>query len=277
MPSPQSGPRHAAARNPSRRRAVLLPGILLAAAGTAFVGLAIMPASAADIAPRVSAIAPRVSAIAPRVSAAEALAPVTTAAPAPANVELMSALQRGVDIANAPPPLPPSAPPPPPPPMAAPPPPPPVAPPRPPARASRDRQPPVPEKLLGGADFVRPGTGRLTSPYGRRWGRLHAGIDLAAGMGAPIRAVTKATVLSAGNEGGYGRVIRLLHADGTVSVYAHMSTLDVSKGDKVTAGEQIGREGSTGNSSGPHLHFEIRINDAPVNPAPWLAQRGIKI
>ncbi|MGI8537893.1 MAG: M23 family metallopeptidase [Mycobacteriales bacterium] len=266
MPSPQSGPRHAAPRDPSRRRAVLLPGILLAAAGTAFVGLAIMPASAADIAPRVSAIAPRVSAIAPRVSAAEALAPVTTAAPAPANVELMSALQRGVDIANAPPPPP-----------LPPPPPPPVAPPRPPARASRDRQPPVPKKVLGRADFVRPGTGRLTSPYGRRWGRLHAGIDLAAGMGAPIRAVTKATVLSAGNEGGYGRVIRLLHADGTVSVYAHMSTLDVSKGDKVTAGEQIGREGSTGNSSGPHLHFEIRINDAPVNPAPWLAQRGIKI
>jgi len=133
------------------------------------------------------------------------------------------------------------------------------------------------EKVLNGADFVRPGTGRLTSPYGPRRGRLHGGIDLAAGMGAPIRAVTKGTVLSAGTEGGYGRTIRLRHADGVESVYAHLSTLGVSKGDKVAAGEQIGREGNTGQSTGPHLHFEIRINNAPVNPVPWLAKRGVKI
>ena len=131
--------------------------------------------------------------------------------------------------------------------------------------------------VVNGARFARPAIGRLTSPYGRRWGRLHGGIDLAAGMGAPIRAVTDATVVSAKTESGYGRTIRLLHSDGTVSVYAHMSVLSVNPGEKVDAGQQIGKEGSTGQSTGPHLHFEIRINDVPINPAPWLRARGITI
>lgn len=250
LPSLQSRPRHAAPRDLTRRRAALLPGVLLAAAGTAFAGLAVLPAAAADLAPR--------------VSAADALAPVELAAPASANIELMDALSKGLAVANTPPPPPPSP-----------------VPTRAPARASRDRQPaeePAEEPAdVSGATFVRPGAGRLTSGYGRRWGRLHAGVDLAAGMGSPVRAVTGATVLSAGTESGYGRCIRLLHADGTVSVYAHMSALLVSKGEQVAPGEQIGREGSTGQSTGPHLHFEIRINGAPINPATWLAKRGISV
>ena len=120
-----------------------------------------------------------------------------------------------------------------------------------------------------------PGTGRLTSGYGARWGRLHAGIDLAAGIGAPISAVAAGTVTSAGDEGGYGRAVRLLHADGTETLYAHMSELHVQVGQRVTAGTYVGREGSSGHSTGPHLHFEVRIGGVPVDPAPWLRARGV--
>jgi murein DD-endopeptidase MepM/ murein hydrolase activator NlpD len=123
--------------------------------------------------------------------------------------------------------------------------------------------------------FVRPGTGRLTSGYGSRWGRLHAGIDLAAGVGAPISAVAAGTVASAGPEGGYGNAVRVQHEQGTVTVYAHLSEVLVSAGQRVTAGTYLGREGSTGNSTGPHLHFEVRIGGVPVDPAPWLRERGV--
>ncbi len=258
LPSQQTRPRHAAPRDPSRSRAVMLPGVLLAAAGTAFAGLAILPASPAEIVPR--------------ISATEVLAPVVLAAPATANLELVTALQKGAEAASIPPPpaVAPAAPAPPAPAMTGP------APAAPPAeRASRDRRSATESVTVNGAKFARPAAGRLTSPYGRRWGRLHAGIDLAAGTGSPIRAVTDGTVLSSGNEGGYGLAIRLLHPDGTVSFYGHMSSLAVSKGARVVAGQQIGKEGNTGNSTGPHLHFEVRVNDVPINPAPWLKARGI--
>ena len=186
--------------------------------------------------------------------------------PAPsANVALMDALQKGSDIVNAPAPVAPPAPAPAPAPTLE-------APvdPRLPAKASRDRPP-------EGGDFVRPGVGRMTSGYGRRWGRLHAGVDLAAGTGSPIRAVAAGTVIASGNEGGYGNCIRIQHADGSVSLYGHMSSLIARKGAKVSAGDQIGREGNTGQSTGPHLHFEIRINDVPINPVPWLAKHGINV
>ena len=259
MPSKQSRARHAAPRDPSRTRAIL-PGLLLAAAGTAFAGLAAMPtAAAAPVA---------------RVTVAQALAPVELPsmqiAPAPtANRALLDALQKGSDIADAPVPVAAPAP---------------VAVPIPaaetpvdprlPAKASRDRSAAA---APGGGDFVRPGNGRLTSGYGRRWGRLHAGIDLAAGTGSPIRAVASGTVIASGSEGGYGNCIRIQHADGSVSLYGHMSSLGARRGAKVAAGEQIGREGNTGQSTGPHLHFEIRINDIPINPVPWLAKHGINV
>ncbi len=233
--------RHAAP--PSRPRAALLPGVLLAAAGIAFGGLAAFPASAADIAPR--------------VTAASALQPVELPAPdpvAPANVALGKALARGLAEANKPKP----------------------------ARASRDRDAAqdAEDAEDGQVDdrlYVRPGMGRLTSSYGRRWGRLHAGIDLASGIGSPIRAVTNATVQSAGWEGGYGRCVRLVHSDGTVTVYGHLSAITVNEGERVSAGERIGREGNTGHSTGPHLHFEVRINGTPVNPVTWLRKRGVAL
>ena len=235
----QSRARHAAPKDLSRPRKVLLPGVLLAAAGTAFAGLAVLPASAADIAPR--------------VTAASALQPVALSAPQQANLTLGSALEQGLKVANAPKPKP-----------------------TPLQKASRDREDEdAPEAKQ--ALYVRPGLGRLTSSYGRRWGRLHAGIDLASGVGSPIRAVTHATVLSAGWEGGYGRCVRLVHGDGTVTVYGHLSAITVNKGERVAAGERIGREGNTGQSTGPHLHFEVRINGTPVNPVSWLRKRGVAL
>ncbi len=268
MPSARSQPRHAAPRAPVRRSAALLPGVLLTAAGAAFAGLAAMPTTVVDLPLQ--------------VSAAEALAPVSLPAPpaAPANVELMAALAQGLAVANPPPPPPPllPAPPPlpatPPLPVAAPPPVP--QPPRPPARVTRGRQPAEPETATNGA-YARPGTGRLTSGYGRRWGRLHAGIDLAAGSGALIRAAAAGTVSSAGSEGGYGQAIRIVHSDGTETLYAHNSSLLVGRGEKVKAGQQIAREGSSGNVTGPHLHFEVRINGVPVDPAAWLRKRGVSV
>lgn len=161
---------------------------------------------------------------------------------------------------------------------------------QPPARASRSRQappatvppaaiaPPAPPSAEPPAPaYVRPGDGRRTSPFGPRWGRLHAGVDLAAGTGSPVRAVTAGVVQSAGLESGYGKCVRLLHADGTQSVYAHMSALLVEAGQEVRAGDLIGREGNTGNSTGPHLHFEVRSDGAPVDPAAWLEARGVSV
>lgn len=229
--------RHAAP--PSRPRSPLLPAVLLAAAGIAFGGLAAFPAAAADIAPR--------------VTAASALQPVELPAPdpvAPANVALGKALALGLAEANKPKPALP--------------------------RASRERDAAAGEQA-GQRLFMRPGLGRLTSSYGRRWGRLHAGIDLASGVGSPVMAVTNATVLSAGWEGGYGRCIRLIGSDGTVFVYGHLSAITVSEGERVSAGERIGREGNTGHSTGPHLHFEVRINGTPVNPVSWLRKRGVAL
>ena len=247
MPALQSGPRHAA---PRARRSVLLPGVLLVTAGTAFAGLAVLPASAA----------PELS----RVTAAAAMAPVELAAPVPANVELYSALSRGLVVANKPKPKLPAVPP------------------RPaPARASRDRSPADPAAAtvegLASRGFARPGMGRLTSGYGRRWGRLHAGIDLASGIGSPVRAAADGQVESAGWEGGYGRAVRITHSDGTVTVYGHMSALLVDSGERVEAGQLIGREGNTGHSTGPHLHFEVRVNGTPINPLPWLRKHGISL
>ena len=148
-----------------------------------------------------------------------------------------------------------------------------AAPSRAPARASRDRRV-APVKHL--PEYVRPGVGHLTSGFKWRWGRMHTGIDLAGPYGSPIRAVAAGEVIEAGRESGYGLIVKIRHADGTVTYYAHMSKILVYSGH-VTAGQQIGKEGNTGHSTGPHLHFEVRVNDVPINPVPWLAKRGIYV
>ncbi|MEV0464439.1 M23 family metallopeptidase [Nocardia tengchongensis] len=129
--------------------------------------------------------------------------------------------------------------------------------------------------LPGVGGFALPAKGLFTSGFGARWGTFHAGIDIAAPLGSPIYAVAAGTVIDAGPAQGFGLWVRIRHDDGAISVYGHMYDFSVSVGERVPAGLQIARIGNRGDSTGPHLHFEIIINGQHVDPQPWLAQRGI--
>jgi murein DD-endopeptidase MepM/ murein hydrolase activator NlpD len=117
----------------------------------------------------------------------------------------------------------------------------------------------------------------FTSPFGVRWGKLHAGIDLATAEGTPYKAVHSGTVTQAGYMGGYGYAITIKNTDGTEAIYAHSRRLLVKVGDEVKAGQVIGEVGSTGASYGTHLHLEIHVNGQPVDPIPFLRDRGVDI
>jgi murein DD-endopeptidase MepM/ murein hydrolase activator NlpD len=116
--------------------------------------------------------------------------------------------------------------------------------------------------------FSWPATGLLSSRYGRRWGRMHRGIDIAGPVGTPIQAAADGVVIVAGwSSGGFGNLVEIRHSDGTVTRYAHNSRMSVSVGQTVRQGQQIAEMGSTGNSTGSHLHFEIRPGGGgAVNP-----------
>lgn len=112
----------------------------------------------------------------------------------------------------------------------------------------------------------------VSSSFGFRWGRLHAGQDYAVSNGTPLVSMSTGTVIFAGVQGGYGNLVKIRYWDGTVSFYGHMSSISVNSGESVEPGETVGRSGNTGHSTGPHLHLEIHSGgDKPVNPAPWLA------
>jgi murein DD-endopeptidase MepM/ murein hydrolase activator NlpD len=111
---------------------------------------------------------------------------------------------------------------------------------------------------------------RLSSAFGRRHGRPHEGIDLAIGKGTTIRASESGKVVHSGWLGDYGKVVIIKHAGYYRTVYAHASRIYVSRGDFVDRGERIALVGSTGRSTGPHLHFEIRKGEKPMNPASYL-------
>ena len=110
----------------------------------------------------------------------------------------------------------------------------------------------------------------ISSEYGPRWRSTHTGVDFAASTGTAIYAWKDGVVTTAGWSGGYGNFIEVRHNDGTVSRYGHCSKIAVSKGQTVSAGQTIGYVGSTGNSTGPHLHFEIKVNGSFVNPLNYL-------
>ncbi|MCR5701352.1 MAG: peptidoglycan DD-metalloendopeptidase family protein [Lachnospiraceae bacterium] len=112
----------------------------------------------------------------------------------------------------------------------------------------------------------------VTSNFGYRWGRLHAGTDVKADVGTTVRASRAGKVTSAGWIGGYGNCVIIDHGDGVQTRYGHLSQVLVSVGQYVEQGEQIALSGNTGRSTGPHLHFEIRINGEPVDPLPYLYQ-----
>lgn len=123
---------------------------------------------------------------------------------------------------------------------------------------------------VGGSGVAWPTTGSVTSGFGFRWGSLHAGIDIANGTGTPIRAAKAGTVILAGWNGGYGNCIVIDHGGGFSTLYAHMTRLRVSEGASVGQGDLIGDMGSTGNSTGSHLHFETRVNGRAQDPARYL-------
>lgn len=124
--------------------------------------------------------------------------------------------------------------------------------------------------------WVRPSGGPLTSSFGPRWGRMHKGIDLGAGWGAPIYAATDGVITYAGPEGGYGRLIIIRDWDGTETAYGHMSSFVRTSG-RVRAGDVIARVGAAGDATGPHLHFEVRINGVEVDPRAFLRKRGVYV
>ena len=120
------------------------------------------------------------------------------------------------------------------------------------------------------AGFVWPVSGPVVSGFGMRWGRMHEGIDIAAGMGTPVHAAAAGTVIHAGWLGGYGNLVVLDHGDGLATAYAHASALLVVVGQSVSQGETVSLVGSTGHSTGPHLHFEVRVNGVAVDPLLYL-------
>jgi murein DD-endopeptidase MepM/ murein hydrolase activator NlpD len=118
--------------------------------------------------------------------------------------------------------------------------------------------------------LIWPVSGPVVSPFGMRWGRLHAGIDIAVPSGTPIHAAASGTVALAGWVDGYGNYTCIDHGGGMATCYAHQSSIGVGTGQHVTQGQVIGYTGCTGHCLGPHLHFEVRINGTPVDPLGYL-------
>lgn len=131
---------------------------------------------------------------------------------------------------------------------------------------------------VASGDVVMPARGTLTSGFGARWGTIHNGIDIANAIGTPIYSTTDGVVVESGPASGFGMWVRVLHPDGTISVYGHINESLVSKGQEVAAGEQIATMGNRGQSTGPHLHFEIwQGGGRKVNPLNWLRSNGVDI
>ncbi|HEX9969807.1 MAG TPA: peptidoglycan DD-metalloendopeptidase family protein [Acidimicrobiales bacterium] len=138
------------------------------------------------------------------------------------------------------------------------------------ARASRSAADPGTDGRVSGAGLIWPVRGPVTSGFGYRWGRLHAGIDIGAGTGVPIRAAKAGEVIFSGTMSGYGNVVIIDHGRGFTTLYAHQSRIAAGDGQSVGQGDVIGYVGSTGRSTGPHLHFETRVNGSPQNPRNYL-------
>ena len=117
----------------------------------------------------------------------------------------------------------------------------------------------------------------LTSGFGPRWGSQHEGLDLAAPTGTRIGAISSGTVIFAGVQSGYGNKVEVRHWDGTVSYYAHMSSIAVRVGQQLAPGDKVGEVGNTGRSTGPHLHLQVLPTGTAVDGYSWLAARGVRL
>lgn len=121
-----------------------------------------------------------------------------------------------------------------------------------------------------GISFIKPVSGVLTSRFGARWGRTHTGIDIGAPTGTTIKAANGGTVIFSGWKGTLGKLVVISHGNGIQTYYGHCSSLLVSSGETVSAGQAIAKVGSTGRSTGSHLHFEIRVNGSAINPQSYV-------
>src|SRR5215217_978262 len=122
----------------------------------------------------------------------------------------------------------------------------------------------------GSGGLIWPVNGPVVSPFGQRWGRLHAGVDIAVPSGTPVHAAQSGRVIIAGAVGGYGNYICIAHGGSLSTCYGHNSSLGVSQGQSVKQGQVIASSGCTGHCFGPHVHFETRINGSPVDPMGYL-------
>jgi murein DD-endopeptidase MepM/ murein hydrolase activator NlpD len=122
----------------------------------------------------------------------------------------------------------------------------------------------------GSGGLIWPVNGPIVSPFGMRWGRLHAGVDIAVPSGTPVHAAQSGRVIIAGWVGGYGNYICIAHGAPLSTCYGHNSSLGVSQGQTVKQGQVISSSGCTGHCFGPHVHFETRINGTPVDPMGYL-------
>ncbi len=118
--------------------------------------------------------------------------------------------------------------------------------------------------------LAMPTNGCITSKFGKRWGKFHKGLDIGAPNGTPIYSSLDGRVIYSGWEEGYGKVIKIQHNSELITIYAHCSNLYVKVGQYVKKGEKIGEVGSTGRSTGPHVHFELRKNNEPCNPLVYI-------
>ena len=137
-------------------------------------------------------------------------------------------------------------------------------------RAAQQQSSSSSAQVVGSGQLSWPVSGSVTSGFGSRWGRMHEGIDIAVGQGTPVHAAAAGTVIYAGWMEGYGNLVAIDHGNGLSTAYGHNSALACSVGQTVSAGEVIAYSGSTGHSTGPHVHFEVRVNGSPVDPLGYL-------
>jgi len=136
------------------------------------------------------------------------------------------------------------------------------------SRGSADAR--ISSAISSSGGLAWPVSGRISSRFGPRWGRMHNGIDIAVVVGTSVRAAAAGVVTFSGWNGGYGRLVILDHGNGVCTYYGHNSAITVSRGQHVAAGERIARSGNSGISTGPHVHFEVRVDGKPQNPENYL-------
>jgi murein DD-endopeptidase MepM/ murein hydrolase activator NlpD len=136
--------------------------------------------------------------------------------------------------------------------------------------AQANRQGGGPTSTPSSAGLIWPVNGPVTSPFGWRWGRMHQGIDIGVGTGTPIKAAAAGTIIYCGWESGYGNLVVIDHGGNLATAYGHQSSIAVACGQQVAQGDVIGYVGCTGHCTGPHLHFEVRIDGSPVDPLGYL-------